>query len=257
MALQAYFDESERQDGTFCVAGYAFSEPQAEKFVKQWSELFAGIKGGLHMVDLVHGVRAFNDVPPEERNSLIVEAVKIINSRISVGIAVSCNLAEVKQHSPKWIRGFGHAYPLCCHLALTALGKYLDVKQNPEKVAYVFEAGHSHEEEARTFIANAVRCEPLRQSYRYFGDSFLPKSDAVPLQAADFLAWEWAKFRHETMEQSKRRIRKSLREAFLAAPGRYKMHHVTGPSLVKFLGRIRELGLSQIEEESQSRHGSN
>jgi hypothetical protein len=77
------------------------------------------------------------------------------------------------------------------------------------------------------------------------------------LQAADFLAWEWAKFRHETLEQSKRRIRKSLREAVLAAPGRYKMHHITGPSLVKFLGRIRELGLSQIEEESQSRHGSN
>jgi hypothetical protein len=54
----------------------------------------------------------------------------------------------------------------------------------------------------------------------------LPKSNAVPWQAADFLAWEWVKFRHETMEQSKRRIRKSLREAFLAAPGRYKMHHI-------------------------------
>jgi hypothetical protein len=119
LPLQAYFDESERQDGTFCVAGYAFSALQAKKFVKQWSELFAGIKGGLHMVDLVHGVRAFKDVPSEERNSLIVEAVKIINARISVGIAVSCNLAEVKQHSPKWIRGFGDSDMPTLHVAIS------------------------------------------------------------------------------------------------------------------------------------------
>ena len=52
--LRAYFDESEREGGTFCVAGYAFAPQQAKKFSKEWSRLFADYPGGMHMRDLTH-----------------------------------------------------------------------------------------------------------------------------------------------------------------------------------------------------------
>lgn len=247
--LEAYFDESERTGGTFCVAGYAFAKPQAKKFAKEWSRLFAGITNGLHMVDLTHGTEAFAGTTLNERNALLVEAVKIINARMSIGVAVSCKLAEVKQHAPAWVCGFGHAYPVCCHLAMTALGKCLEEQRDPESVVYIFESGHPYENEARRFMANAVQCPDLKRSYRHHGDSFLPKSDAVPLQAADLLAWEWAKFRDETLEQPIRRLRKSLRELVRSAPKRYKMHHVTGAPLVKFMDQVRTLGLFQMAEE--------
>jgi len=247
--LEAYFDESERRGGTFCVAGYVFAKPQAKKFTKEWSRLFAGIKNGLHMVDLVHGRGAFAGTTPNERDTLIVEAVRIINARMSIGVGVSCNLAELKTHSPKWIRGFGHAYPVCCHLAMTALGTYLDKCGNLEEVAYVFESGHAYESEARDFIKNVVVCAELKQRFRYHSDAFVPKSDAVPLQPADLLAWEWAKFRDETLEQSVRRIRKSLRELFRSAPQRYRMHHITGKPLAKYMDQVRSLGLLQIKEQ--------
>jgi hypothetical protein len=248
--LEAYFDESERKGGTFCVAGYAFAKPQVKKFTKEWSRLFSGIKGGLHMVDLVHGRKAFEGTKIEERNRFLVEAVKIINERMSVGVAISCKLAEVKEHAPAWVSGFGHAYPLCCHLAMTSLGAYLKQQQSPETVAYVFESGHAFEGEARKFMTEAVTHAALKESYRHFGDSFLQKSDAVPLQAADLLAWEWAKFRDETLEQPLRQMRKSFQELVRAAPKRYKVHHITGKPLAKYMSQVRGLGLLQIAEKN-------
>jgi hypothetical protein len=247
--LEAYFDESERAGGTFCVAGYAFAATQAKKFTKEWSRLFSGIKGGLHTVDLVHGRGAFAGTTSDERHSFMVEAVKIVNARMTAGVAISCNLTEVERHAPAWVCGFGHAYPLCCHLAMTTLGAYLDESRDPEKVVYIFESGHAYESEARRFMTNAVGCSDLKRSYRHHGESFLPKSDAVPLQAADLLAWEWAKFRDETVELPIRRMRKSFRELIRSAPKRYKVRHITGPPLAKFMDRVRTLGLFQMVEQ--------
>lgn len=243
--LEAYFDESERSGGTFCVGGYAFAKPQAKKFTKEWSRLFPR---GFHMVDFVHGQGKFTGTTTDERNALLVRAVKIINSRMSVGVAVSCKLAEIEKHSPKFVRGFSHAYPICCHLAMTTLGAYLDEKQNPEQVVYTFEAGHRCEAEAREFIKNAVQSPEAKRSYRYLGDSFLPKSEASPLDAADLLAWEWGKCYDETISQPIRRIRKSLRALF-ADTKRVLVRHVEGDALVKFLNEVRRLGLLKMTEE--------
>lgn len=246
--LEAYFDESERTAGTFCVAGYVFAKQQAKKFAKEWSRLFAGIEGGLHMVDLAHGKESFEGMQPSEKKKLLVEAVRIISLRMSFAVAVSCKLEEMKRYSPAWICGFGHAYPVCCHLAMTTVGQCLDEKNNPEKVAYFFENGHQYEGEARKFMKNAVRVDLLKQSYRYYSDSFVPKADAVALQAADFLAYEWAKCHDETVEREIRPVRESFRAMVKSAPGRYKVRHVTGTPLVKFMNRVSSLGLSQIAE---------
>ena len=248
VVIEAYFDESERVGGTLCVAGYAFAAPQAKKFTKDWERLF-GEFGGFHMNEFAHGRGRFTGVPQRERDRLLREAVRIINARITAGAAVSCKLEEMKAVSPKWIRGFGNAYPVCCHWAMTALVMVLEKLSVTAPIAYVFEKGHPDEAEARDFVKTASLSDELRAKYRYHSDSFIPKTDAVPLQAADLLAWEWAKFDDETLEQGLRPLRKSLRALFEYDSKRYQVSRFGGAKLVRAMEKYARLGYEQLEEE--------
>jgi hypothetical protein len=238
--LHAYFDESERMGGLLCVAGYVFSPEQARKFTKEWQRLF-GKYGGLHMREFIHLRGRFKEITQQERDRMLCEAVNIINRRITLGVAISCHTHEVDAISAKFVRGYGHAYPLCCHLAMSDAVIGLNEAGYQGNIAYVFEAGHAHEAEARDFVKVAALNDELRSMFRYHSDAFIPKSDAVPLQAADLLAWEWAKCQDETIEQPIRHVRKSLKSLFLHAPKRYKVAHCTGDMLKEYMHNIREL----------------
>jgi|SRR5271157_1706638 len=248
MLLEAYFDESERPSGLLCVAGYAFAVPQARKFTKDWSRLFSDY-GGFHMNEFAHRRKGFAGMSDNEHARLMREAVRIINARMTAGVAVSCRLSEMQALSPAWIRGFGHAYPVCCHWAMNALCLVLRSEGISDSIAYFFEKGHPHEAEARDFVKTASLSPELKKMYRHESDHFIPKSDAVALQAADLLAWEWVKFKDETLDQNLRRLRKSLRALFEYAPKRYKVAHCGGASLAKAMAKTRHLFYEQIEEE--------
>jgi hypothetical protein len=118
-------------------------------------------------------------------------------------------------------------------------------------LAYTFEAGHLYEPEARAFMMNVAKGGPFKESYRYRSDSFLSKSDAIPLQAADMLAWEWTKCQDETLEKRIRPIRQSLYALFKSDPRRYTVRHFTGPKLAEYFGIARNLGLLQLQEDEQ------
>lgn len=92
----------------------------------------------------------------------------------------------------------------------------------------------------------------LREAYLYHSDSFLPKSDAVPLQAADLLAWKSAKFKHETID-GERDIRRSLRALFEVDPKRYHVSFHGGETLARALNKYHALGLEQLREEVEWR----
>jgi hypothetical protein len=248
VVIEAYFDESERAAGTICVAGYAFAAPQAKKFTKDWERLF-GEFGGFHMNEFVHGRGRFTGVPQRERDRLLREAVCIINKRITAGAAVSCKLDEMKAVSPKWIRGFGSAYPACCHWAMTGLVMVLEKLGVMAPIAYVFEKGHPDEAEARYFVNSAALSDKLRAIYHYHSDAFIPKTDAVPLQAADLLAWEWAKFDDETLDQGLRPLRKSLRALFEYDTKRYQVAHFGGAKLVRAMEKYARITYEQLEKE--------
>ena len=98
-----------------------------------------------------------------------------------------------------------------------------------------------------------VKNPDVKSRYRYAGDSFLPKSEAVPLQAADMLAYEWAKFRDETVERSIRAPRKSLIALLGTNIKRYTGAHIEGTPLRKYMRQIEELGLLHLREETPGR----
>jgi hypothetical protein len=255
IVLRAYFDESEREGGIFCIAGFVFQRRAARMFVKDWSELFPS---GAHMVDLLARRKQFKNITEKQRDNFVRRAVPIIKKHSLKGVIVSCNIHEVRALSPRWICGFGDAYPLCCHLAMFAVGKWLRETERAERVAYVFEAGHELSGEANRFMTNVLKAPELQEAYCYHAHAFVPKADAIPLQAADFLAWVWGKFRAETLERKIRPPRGSLvalveRESHGFDEKKFIGVHVTGEPLAKYLRQIRKLGLEQLEEEGLER----
>jgi len=249
--LEAYFDESHRKTGLLCVAGYVFASPQAKKLTREFRAAFDAY-GGFHMVDLVHRRANYRGISDAERHRLVRQAVAIVKQRFSYGVAVTVDSSEYEAKAPRWIRGFGNAYPFLCHMAMAAVAKVVADHGERGPITYVYEAGHPYEAEARHAVHQMSQTQELRDHYLYSGDAFLPKKDAVPLQAADLLAWESAKFKDETVDGS-RDIRLSLLSLVKDKPKHYHMSFCAGASLERAFQKYAALGLQQLMEEEWER----
>lgn len=155
--LQAYFDESERQNGLLCVAGFAFTPHQAIKLTREFRAGF-GEFGGFHMKELLHKAKGYRKISDNLRDTLLKRAVEIVKKRFSYGVAVKVNSDEFKAQSPRWMRGFGQAYPFLCHMAMVALVKVSHDHGDTSPIKYIFEDGHPHQAEAHDFVKTAAGC---------------------------------------------------------------------------------------------------
>ena len=262
MVLKGFFDASARPGGVFCVAGFAFKKLQLQKFDRDWWKFF-GKYGGCHMKELTfrrHG--RFKGVEQQEADRLIAEAVKILRKRASFGVAVSCDLKEIDSLLPKWIQGFEHAYPVCCHMAMHILGSKIAESGSDHEVAYTFETGDLYSGCAHNFMKNALKAPEVVAAYRHKSHVFADKADALALQGADMLAWEWAKYFDETVGKRIRPMRLSLQH-LLRDPRTagyddkvYKLAHLTGDSLKRWSEQVTELGLSQLAEDTARKNRS-
>lgn len=245
--LRAYFDESGRPNGLLCVAGICFAGDQARRLGKEFRDAF-GKYGGFHMKDVVHKRNGFVGISDEDRNRLVREAVAIVKKRFCYGVVVSVNIEEYKKVAPRFIRGLRSAYPFLCHMAMTAVRKKVNEFDDKREINYVFEAGHPQQGEAELLVGQMAATAELRKMYQYWGHSFLPKADAIPLQAADLLAWEVAKFQHETVDEEiePREIRQSLLTLLNGETRRFHFSFCGGASLEKAMRKYAALGIEQI-----------
>jgi hypothetical protein len=248
--LEAYFDESERSNGMFAVAGFAFEAAQAKKFTKEWSAVFAPY-GFCHMTDLAARKGVFNGTAQTESDLLLKEAVEIINHRISFGVAVSCNRYEVNSLMPRWFGGFDDAYVVCCHIAMLMMGELAFKSKRLDGVAYFFESGHQFQAAAHRLMALLSSHPNVAELYGHRSHRFIGKTDAAPLQAADMFAWEYAKYWDETVGQRKRPMRKSLVALLLdqrrpnLISKRLKVTNITGHALERYAAQAHTLALEE------------
>jgi hypothetical protein len=200
------------------------------------------------MTDLALKQGRFKGIPDREAHRLIQRAISIINKCAAFGVVVSCDIREIEPLLPKWIDGFQGAYPVCCHMAMTALG---DLVGEHEEIAYIFESGHQHQKQAHRFMSRVLDTPELKRAYKHFTHTFADKRDVEQLQTADIFAWEWAKYYDETHVKGKRKMRKSL--VSLLTKGRMSMEgynnngikplHLTGAPLQEFCAKVAMLGL--------------
>lgn len=207
MFLRAYFDESIRKDvDTFTVAGYAFLPDQVKRFDRSWRKML-GPYQVFHMADFNSGRNEFKNISKDLQHSMIREAVRIINARVLVGVSASCSAEAFEEMRPRELRFHRDPYPFLCHLCIVKISDLLDSNRLRGNVAYVFEAGHRCQGDADRLM-QLVHADPhVSRRFRYKDHSFVPKEGAAPLQAADFLAWEWGKY---AGERDRRPMRKSL-----------------------------------------------
>lgn len=237
MVLQAYFDESERQGGTFAVAGFAFIPLQAQKFSEEWRRMLGG-KKCFHTTDLIALQGEFKDFDREDADRMLRKAVGIINRRASAGFVVFCDREEFQTTAPRTVYGWTDPYPVCAYLCMGSLGKWMRETSRPGDAAYFFEGGGKHTGEAHHLMDLANRSPEVREFYRYRSHAFVGKCDAEPLQAADFLAWEWTKF---SDPKEVRPMRRSLRAMLIQAPDRFQIRHLTGASFRKYCEKVHHL----------------
>jgi hypothetical protein len=251
--LRAYFDASKRPSGVFTIAGYLFDSYQARKFRRDWDQVF-GPYGGLHMTNLAALQGAYRDrVTRPQSHDMCRAAVEMIRERMTCGVVVSCWVQDIHTHSPRWIRGFGHPYAVCCHLAMATMGTWARENNYRTGIAYLFENGDEYASEASVIMQNAASHPIVQEQYQYRSHGFVGKQDALacPIQAADFLAWEWGKFFDETAVVRKRPMRKSLAYLLNGQMDRYMLRPMFGERFARYLSQINDLGLEELQERAQ------
>jgi len=231
--IEAYFDESERQDGTFCVAGYYFFPREAKRLERKWRDILGDRI--FHATDISNGGGKFRDLDKPTREKMYSELVKAVAKHAEFGSAASVNPSEV---SVKWpdLDGFRTAYAVCCNHVITRACYHFDSQSVKSRIAYVFESGHKQASEANRYMDNMAKSESRAQRFHYLSHNFAGKRDVVLLQTADLLAYEWCKCQSETgfpveREDAKRPIRESLGRLLFARPDRACVGHLNGESL--------------------------
>lgn len=188
-----YFDESGTHDGSrvMSVAGYWFERTQSERFSRDWAKDLKRL--GLshaHMTDCAHGHQEYEKLSKPDRlksELLLIEHIKR-RSRFGFGVTVRPDRYEAVLGG---MPGAPSCYALCLMICVNKVADYARSQGYDGKLAYFFEAGHKRSSEAHKFMEHIPSLGlNAMQAQQYSGHAFVPKTQALPLQAADMFAWQ-------------------------------------------------------------------
>ena len=188
-----YFDESGTHAGAkvMALAGYWFSADQAAKFSRDWAKDLKsfGISAA-HMTDCANKQGEYENLPLEIRIKTEVKLIEHIKRRSKFGIAMALDPSAYAttvgsmEYAP-------NAYTYLMMTIVQEMSKKMESSGYIGKVAYFFEAGHQHANFANTVMTSIQKYAPgFIGGKSYTSHSFVQKAHALPLQAADMLAWQ-------------------------------------------------------------------
>lgn len=201
-----YGDESYGKEDAYAVAGYIASVPQWKKFIEAWKP-FAQEEGFtvLHKRLLEHNVKGSEfewatltkDQKYERKTRINQRACEIILGHCMAGVGQAVQKSEwqrsITNHGAKWPALLGRSfYAAGVFGCLTLAVDMMERKRRTGMIRYVFEDGADGRNEAEEML-KALKADPVtRNRFRIAGYSFESKTDPqfIPLQAADFLAYE-------------------------------------------------------------------
>ena len=262
--LEAYFDASKRDGGSFCVAGFAFGSDAAKKATRDWKRVWGDTQ--CHMTDLSANPPQgdFKGWSSEKTKRHLEASIPIINRWASFGVAVSIDATELSALTPTAadpgskviMGGLRSPYAVCCHAAMAALASL----SGTSDIAYFFEFGDKDQGDSAAFTG-LIKAHPdlARRLYGMRSYSILESADSRLFEMADIFAWEWAKHverdkaRYPLDENGVTRRRGSLR-ALLGdeleksretnvISTRRRGWHITGEPLERYFRRVAEFEL--------------
>lgn len=235
--VEAYFDESE-SGGFFCVAGYIFERNNRIALCEEWVESLAryGVPY-FHMKDATNPL-GFRGLSPAATVDLSIALHDLIKKYSAGAYAVTFDLKQNHLLPSARLHGLWQVSPyiLCCYWCLMSVRHWARRNQYSGAIEYVFEQGHVSQNEANRVMNDIFAVPELREQYRYSTHSFSDKNAAIPLQAADVLAWHWRK---NIVERSKNnfKLRADL-ASLLEQHEKYFTTHFDARTLAGFLDMV-------------------
>ena len=199
LAAHAYFDESGTGDELpdLCLAGYVFEKDAALAFDVAWQQMLA--RHGLaffHMKECVHkgaGPAGFGPLSMPERDIAARDAIALIKAHAARGITISLDKSAANEMCNRGI--WENPYAFVTGQTMYGIRAWADAVKLEGTVAYVFESGATGWFQAQEAVRRVMGMSDiaLRNSFRIDSFTQSSKTSALPLQAADMLAWHWRK----------------------------------------------------------------
>jgi hypothetical protein len=199
----AYFDDSGHPDDqeAVVVAGFITTEEDWLLFEREWNDILD--REGMelfHMADFEHS-KAW---PRHKKDAILRRLVNTIQIRTKRPISHIVIMKDYREVNDEYAlqECIGTPYALAGRTTARSLNSWKRGHMHPEdRLLVLFEDGTKHKGD---FI-DAMKRDELPCP------AFIKKADAVPLQAADWLAWEMLNaFKIKTIRPSLRKIVKSL-----------------------------------------------
>lgn len=192
-----YFDESGTHRGSrlMTIAGYWFEANQAKRFSRDWAkELNMLGLSHAHMTDCALGYGEYRDFSMDKRILSEKRLIENIKRRSRFGFSITIDPNEYDQIM-QGVPGAPSCYTFCLVALFHGITQFADANGYNGKLVYLFEAGHESAGEAHTYL-NGIPAngDSWVEATRYGGHAFLDKKIALPLQAADMLAWQTRHF---------------------------------------------------------------
>jgi hypothetical protein len=249
--LRAYVDASTREDsGLLTVAAYLFESGRVRRFRQEWRDTFGTER--FSWADLISRGKPFRHLRGKEHDAehskLVAAGVEMLREYTIAGSLASIWIDDVKNHAPTWIKGFGHAYSVAGHMALSGMGNWATRNNYKGGIAYLIEAGDDGYDQLDHLLSYASKSKDVAEFYQWYGHSTIPKTPCAPFHAPDLFAWEWGKYWTETVVAQKRLMRLSLANLFMGKLHNYTVMHLYGDALLRFFNQIHALGVEQLQE---------
>ena len=196
MTLHVYMDESGTHDdaAVMVIGGYIFEEDEADRFAQEWSAALT--EYGLpyaHQTDCATGNGVYKGMNVEKRIEIQTRLIKLIRS---CSLHSFCVVSD-----PVWLRSELDSdgipalartsnYEMLVIICLTIINEWVGSKKYQGLVSYFLEAGHRNQREVNRVFELVAREDMLKAEMRYASHCFADKFEAVPLQAADMVAWQ-------------------------------------------------------------------
>jgi hypothetical protein len=229
----AYFDASGHPDmpNPMWVCGLVSTVDKWLKFEEKWKSLLAyfDIENPFHMTDFMAGEKQYKSWAHDKttRDEFQLKAIKLINKYTLKDVALGTNVPDFYRfHREYVIPPNSPGELLSKPFAYCAMGAFLEVQawafnyatkkqKRPEQIFRETEYVYDRKDKHRGQFATALR--------KTFGRDPIPRSkvEAVPLQAADMLAWRLANAAKEMVApyETARGPHDALLEAIRTLPG--------------------------------------
>lgn len=185
---EVYVDESgtHATSDMVVVAGYVFRRLNARRFQVEWSRVLR--REGIpyfHMTDCATGNGSFKGWSAERRTGLEKKLIALTRKESAFGFAMGMRPSVFSQKLPGTVK----PYTFLLTHSLMACQGWAHRVGFKNSLAYFFEAGNEGQAQAGEVMTMVASHDRGREAAQYVSHTFLSKSEAAPLQAADMLAW--------------------------------------------------------------------